>query len=314
MNVLIISTNALGDTYLSLSLIKPFNKIFGNVKYSIISTSNSDIFLSMVNCEYICIRKKNNLFELIKLLCKIRKTKYNYAFSFFPGVYNTILLKLCSADIKGGYISYIKIKDWYDKKSRVYFKGINYEKYEWLPEMNYLDRISQVIRVIINNNVKLHKYKFEVEYLSCSKYIHGKYILLNPFSKNKSRNIPHYIIKDISQFLIFNKINFIILDFNCEYLLEKNTDYVINKIDFNDLLCLIKNCDLFISVDSFLIHIADAYNIKILGVFIKTNPESVLANLSGNKIIKKKTLRELPSNEIKDCIKEVEKNKSPLKN
>ena len=74
---------------------------------------------------------------------------------------------------------------------------------------------------------------------------------------------------------------------------------VYKALNLKDLLELVMRCNAFIGVDSFPIHIADAYGAKIIGLFAPTNPASVLQfDLNKYNIIKKKSIEDINLQDI----------------
>jgi len=74
---------------------------------------------------------------------------------------------------------------------------------------------------------------------------------------------------------------------------------VIPAPDLKLLIELMLKCKVFIGVDSFPIHLADAYEIKTIGIFESTNPDSVLQNRENKYILKKDAFEKI---ELKDII------------
>ena len=91
LKVLIISTNAIGDTYLSLSAVTYLNLLEKNISVDILTTANSLFLLNFQQINKVILEKRT-LFSVFKTLLIIRKQKYDYTFSFFPGVINSIFL------------------------------------------------------------------------------------------------------------------------------------------------------------------------------------------------------------------------------
>jgi ADP-heptose:LPS heptosyltransferase len=77
---------------------------------------------------------------------------------------------------------------------------------------------------------------------------------------------------------------------------------------FHELVSIISTCSMFIGVDSYPLHIADAYNTNFVGIFGPTNPHSVLVNDKKNIRFEVKSLQSIDSeilvNRIDAFIKE----------
>lgn len=110
--ILLISTNALGDTYLTCAAFKSIKDFFKKVRIDIVSTENAEFFLDEVGFDNLYLLKKKSFADMHSLVSKIRKTKYDIVFNFFPGQMNSSVFKLSNAEEKIGFTNFIKKKSW----------------------------------------------------------------------------------------------------------------------------------------------------------------------------------------------------------
>ena len=301
--ILLISTNALGDTYLTCAAFKPIKDFFKKVRIDIVSTENAEFFLEEVGFDNLYLLKKKSFADMHSLVSKIRKTKYDIVFNFFPGQMNTSIFKLSNAEEKIGFTNFIKKKSWHNDEDVLKIKSQPKSKITWKPADNYLDRISMPLKSAgIETEVSKHVFNFSNS--STSNYD----IVLHLFSSDANRKINIDSVKKII-FEFCEKQNKIICligdDKEISGMKElkgvKNLQTEVNP-DIKKLAGLILNTKQFVGVDSFPIHIADAYNIKTLGIFYYNNERSVFQNME-NKYIFRVTDNSLNVEELLKFIK-----------
>lgn len=272
--ILIISTNAIGDTYLSSSILNIPELSSENICYTIFTTKEAKFLTERLN--YRITRYINNRNYLLILLTVIYLTlrKYDIVFSFFGGRVNSILLLFARAKIKSGFINIKKIEDWSIKRAKLYLKGLPRKNdFIWNPEMNFMDRIKLCLKPLGIDTENLKKLKFRnYEFIPTNE---DNSILINYDSKVREKRIDMKTLEGLIEYLSGNQIYKIkIIDFNKKFKLKNDNVIIYNNFNVDDILNLLNECILFITTDSFILHLADAYNIKTLGVFFKTKPES----------------------------------------
>jgi ADP-heptose:LPS heptosyltransferase len=276
MKYLIISTNAIGDTYLSAVAIRVIQNYDIKAEIDFLSTSKCLPILDLLPLNNIIVIHKDIL-NLILHSIKIRNRSYDYVFTFFPGLVNSLFYLVSRGKKKGGYVNFIRHSEWYNKKHEVIVKGALSRNLVWLPGNNYLDRIKFPLSVFwdLSHNNCFQKKIMEIN-VSVSKYSDS--ILVHPFSRSKERTLNQVCLKKLVGHLEkYNKV-FVIgqtddfLDF------KDSTIQKLSNLSFKELAEVIVSCKLFIAVDSFPIHIADAHNSNFIGLFGPTNPKSVLVN------------------------------------
>jgi ADP-heptose:LPS heptosyltransferase len=157
------------------------------------------------------------------------------------------------------------------------------------------------------NDDKIKKYKpsvvKKISAIDNSVLIHG-------ISRTEDRSLTNLQFKLIVTFLIEHGIkNINILGAKKENeKIKKNLNNT--RVSFlSDLslqeLVLELNDSIFIGVDSFPLHVADAYNANFIGLFTCTKPEAVLTNINKSIKFKKKSFSEVSPQEFVEKLEKV---------
>jgi heptosyltransferase I len=304
---LIISTNAIGDTYLSLSAITVIKDTFPDSKIYLLLNKESHLFIPFISVDEVFILKSKSIFSVIYKIWLIRKIYFDYSLTFFPGRINSILLFFSKAEAKAGFRNFRKIENWYNKTQKVYTNFVVKKVKTWNPEFNFLDRIKIVLETIGINCENVRKYNFEKIQLINQK---SKSILIHPVSKISNKSISDVQLFSLIDYLRERyKYELIIIggeELNPTSELFHNLSLKLvsirNEESLSNILGLINNSILFIAVDSFPIHIADLLNSNFLGIFGPTNPKSVLVNSGKSIHFKKENLQYISNNKFIQAI------------
>ena len=280
--VIIISTNAIGDTFLSFSAIEFIKKQLKDYRIDFVVDENSyQMFKSIPGVSKFYIIKKD-LKTIWKIVSKLRSEQYKFSFNFFPGRINSFINYFSGAQKKAGYIELKKNINWHIKKQMVVVNGKKMKKYCWHPNMEYLARISLVLQSIGISTTGLKKIRpINKELLQKST---AKQIVIHPFSRFPERSFSKKTLILLVNFLTHNdyKTEIICSSLDLKYnflkLLQSTNVKISNDQDLKYLTDHIYSAQLFIAVDSFPLHIADAHNSSFLGIFGPTYCNSVLTN------------------------------------
>ncbi len=300
LKVLIISTNAIGDTYLSLSAISYLKLLEIDFSVDVLTTSNSIFLLNSSQINKVILEKRT-IFSVFRTLQIIRKQKYDYSFSFFPGIVNSIFLMLSKSVNKGGFINLFKRNEWFDKNQRGFISSKNRIKIiNWSKDSNFIFRIKNIIDALFYSNHSLLKYSFP----EIPSYKEGDFIVLHPFSMREFKSLSKVQVLSIISYLKKNFFYPIYIIGDNKINVFENED--VSLIPFPEIEQLVKlvNCKLFISVDSFPIHLADAYNTKFIGLFSATTVESALINNKKGIQFESFELQSITSAELIESISE----------
>lgn len=284
MNILIISVNAIGDTFLSLSAVEFLRETFPKSKIIVLTNSNSKILFEGNFVDEVIFFEKG-VIKFLLIVAKLFKKKIYYSFSFIPGFYNSLLLLTIKSKFRSGVLKFSRKKDWFSKEHNFFSSLDFYDKIIWTPNESYLQLVSNAISNLLKNSYIIKK-----PILLKSEFKQLKSCLIHFSSTEKDRSLTIQQLEIIVKYLR-NEINekILIVGNNediSEEILEIAEKYDLELLISPNLTTLIRNlhCTLFIGVDSFPLHLADAYNTNFIGLFSKTNPKSVLTNY--NKSIK----------------------------
>lgn len=283
---LIISTNALGDTYLSLSALPALK----DMDTDLLCPAAFYAYAEYFNLNRIFLLQSKKVKDVIELGMDIMDIKYDYVFSFFPGRVNTFFFNLAKSEIKSGYINCTDIPEWHNKPSKLSIRGKKKCNFIWQPENNFLDRIFYALYYA---GIKPdYLIKLPLPYFQPA-IINKKFIICNFSSRSEIKSLNKNSIDKI-----LNELN---KAYNGEvYLLsdKQDKDSIINYSDTESVLNHIISSEAFIGVDSFPLHLADAYNKKIIGLFSDTNPASVFQNSNDKVVLKEPDLNNISPQEI----------------
>ena len=283
ISFLIISTNAIGDSYLSLSAIDSIKNTFPNSKIYLVINYESNLLSPFIPVDEIFILKSKSVYSVINLLTKLRKIQFDYSLTFFPGRINSFLLLFSKAKIRAGFRNYRKIEDWFDKSQKVYTNIKDAKIQQWFPELNFLERIKIVLETIGISNNKITKFNFA---RNPENDIKKESVLIHPFSMIKNKSMSVSQLQALVNYLKEKSGCGVMITGGKE--LNSSSEFyhwlssmpvdIRGNEQLPNLVELILNSKLFLAVDSFPIHIADSYDCNFIGIFGPTNPESVLVN------------------------------------
>lgn len=287
MRILLISTNAIGDTYISCSAFFALKEKYPSCKIDIVALKSCEFFLSKIEFNKLFLLDKKTYSDVIYQIGKVRKIKYDYVFNFFPGQVNSFFFQFSSGIKKAGFRNIKKVKDWHNQDDTVATKPSDSIEYKWKKTDNFLERISLPLKAVGIEGLNIRKPEF------------------NPINEKKEYDIVmHFFSSDERKSLPVELINHIITELPKKFALkivligskeelkliegtttESNLSFE-ELSDFNRTLSIIKNCSLFIGVDSFPIHLADAYGVKTLGIFTCTDENSVFQSMKNKFILR----------------------------
>ncbi len=301
--ILIISTNAIGDTYISMSAIPVILSKYPDAEIFFLTNKGSEFLFEKTEVEDVFVTERQ-VGSLLKTLIKIQKYNFDYVFSFFPGRVNSFFLKMVNSQRKGGYLNYRKINHWADKYLDATLLNKNWkEKVRWDPNENFLSLTNLILQKFDFRSGAISKYVYNIK-------ISKKYddtIVVHPISKIAEKSLSEEQILNLVKFLKNEKNKVILLGDNklTELLRNKNNEVdLIIKPNIPQLIDLV-HCKLFISVDSFPLHIADAYNTNFIGLFSFTKPQSVLTHNTKSIDFNISDLRKIETKRIIKNINEV---------
>lgn|GEM_PF-4601853 len=301
MNILLISANAMGDTYLTCSAIETLKNLYPESRFGLITLKECGAFTDYLELSNVYFIQKRGAAELFRVRNYLSARSYDFVFSFFPGRMNSLLVMQAKAESRYFYRSLSRVEDWYRSEQYVYDNSGKTETV-WNPGMNYLDRIKIIVELAAGVAAKVRKPLFS---FPVSKQDGNRdEVIINFDSREESRRIEKKFVLELSEYIsrTFGK-KVVIIDFNRKFGNKTGGLNFPENYDFSNIMNLIVSSALFISVDSFLLHPADAYGARLLGIFGPTNPRSVLS-YGKRDYVKVSSLKSLSLEDVAGKIRE----------
>ncbi len=311
--ILLISTNAIGDTYIACSAFSPLKKLYPHVEIDIVALESSAFFLKKIDFKNFFLLKRKSYSEVVKQLTVVRKVKYDLVLNFFPGQVNSFFFQFSSAEKKAGFWNIKKQNDWHNDDAALTVKSSNPDDvrsntaYIWKKTDNYLNRIHLSLKAAGIEVNEIKKPVFNVKKIPVKKYD----VVLHLFSSDADRNFPYEKIGDILKKLSEDKTLEIALLGNISEInsvkellnFETNINFIVLP-EIETLVSIMQNAALFIGVDSFPLHIADAHSIKTVALFTCTNENSVLQNIENKFILRIEDVSKFKASDLMKFIKD----------
>lgn len=290
--ILIIQTAFIGDAILASSMIESWASKYPNSLIDIlVRKGNESLFLTnpLINEVLIWEKKKKKYFNLLRLIKKIRRSKYEAVFNVQRFFATGLITALSSAKIKQGFSS--------NPLSLFYSKSFEFDTSSGIHET---DRNAQLLSPFYTEKAKRPRlYPTEKEDDSCLKYKTKAYQCLAPTSVWFTKQWPKENWIGLIQNLAANKDEFIYLlgapdDFNaCEEIrIEANCQNAINlagKLSFMESASLMRDSKMNFVNDSAPMHISSSMNAPTTAIYCSTLPSFGFGPLSDNaKIIESK--------------------------
>ena len=304
MKVLIISVNALGDTYLSCAALKSLREKYNDPIIDFVANSNAKLFLDKFHLNRIFYLNKKSIIEVIKTFFLLREEKYDIVYNFFPGRVNSFFSLCSNSKIKSGFVNLRKLNEWHNSSQKLFLKGINISsgKQAWNPEMNYLKRITMCLNstgVNVNDIDKPH-----IHLLSPSLRNNTNDVVIHFTSNRFDRNIKNSeLVKLVTELINEMNLKVSLIGAKRDFVkigklrTHKNIQFI-SEPSIEMLISILTDTKLFIGVDSFPIHLADAYGVKTIGIFGDTNPKIVFQSMKNKFIVKKRAVKYIRSKDI----------------
>ena len=262
----------IGDMVVNSLMFREIKKVYPNIKIGIVARGAAiDIIKDNPNVdkiyEYYKDRKK-----IKDLALKIKEEKYDLLidFSEMLRVNQMMLINLCGARINIG----LDRKDWklFDLsiESGKDFKWTEHITKRYLAYLIKLGLKKENIDISYDIYLKDEK-KYEVFFNEIKE---SKKLILNPYGASKHKSFSIETLENIINYLKDKDIAIILVYFGDKYkeleLLEKKYKYIYipEKIEsILDTAILIKKSDYVISPDTSIVHIASAFNKKMITVY-----------------------------------------------
>lgn len=279
ISICILRLSAIGDICMSLPAINAIKAKYPQAKITwIIGKNEAKLYGDIKDIEFIIFDKKNSLKELFKLKRILKNRYFDILLHMQPTLRANIISLVIKAKLKLGFH-----KD-NAKEYQHIFTNVRLNKLE---NYHYLDGFLEFAKYLGCDDIRF-KYdiplsKADIQFATNN--IKQKTIVINACSS------PSFIYRNWRADKFAKLIDKCIKDFDYKIVLvggnsdiEKDmakqivrlSNYKIKnlvaKTTLKQLLALIKKAQLVLSVDSAPVHLAEAVNTKIIGLYAATNP------------------------------------------
>ena len=262
----------IGDMIVNSLMFREIKKVYPNIKIGVVARGAAiDIIKNNPNVDEIYEYHKDRK-KIKDLALKIKEEKYDLLidFSEMLRVNQMMLINLCGARINIG----LDRKDWklFDLsiESGKDFKWTEHITKRYLAYLIKLGLKKENIDISYDIYLKNEK-KYEIFF---NKIKENKKLILNPYGASKHKSFSIETLENIINYLKDKDIAIILVYFGDKYeelkFLEKKYKYVYipKKIEsILDTAILIKKSDYVISPDTSIVHIASAFNKKMITVY-----------------------------------------------
>lgn len=285
MKILIVSVNALGDTYLSAAAIAPLRSRFGaSCRITLVVNARSRELAEHLDVDGVVELHSASPRDILRCWALLVRMRYDYVFSFFPGRINTFFLMSVRADRRAGYRNIRLIREWWhDTPQKVYAASAQASERSWSSAMTYLDRVSVCLSACGIDAPSLVKpHLTNLPPLAPSGDIPS--VLIHPRSSGMSRSIGPDAVRAIVEVLCTaSACRLGLIGWGNDLQVLRHAIGRNDRVDYLENLALVplmarlQQSRLFIGVDSFPLHLADAYGLKYIGIFGPTHPDAFQA-------------------------------------
>ncbi len=306
--ILIISANAMGDTYLSAAAIAPLRMRFGSQSevhlLALTNTANARLLVDALDVDVAWDLPSKSLKNILTCYFNVFQVRYDYVFSFFPGRVNTFFLMLTRSRVKIGFPNLVKVVEWYRLQQKVYCFPKRSENLVWREGMTYLERIGLCLAA---GNIHFTGLAKPILNTREGPAVPFSHFTMVHFTSTKNDRALNFEAQCILLSFLSKRINepIVVLGWQGETaLLKQRFQSNVRVIFLEDaslptLVHYIVLARLFIAVDSFPLHVADAYGTNFIGIFGPTHPQAFqscsksvvyssedLSSIDGQNIIK----------------------------
>ena len=262
----------IGDMIVNSLMFREIKKVYPDIKIGVVARGAAiDIIKNNPNVDEIYEYHKDRK-KIKDLALKIKEEKYDLLidFSEMLRVNQMMLINLCGARINIG----LDRKDWklFDLsiESGKDFKWTEHITKRYLAYLIKLGLKKENIDISYDIYLKNEK-KYEIFF---NKIKENKKLILNPYGASKHKSFSIETLENIINYLKDKDIAIILVYFGDKYkeleLLEKKYKYIYIREKIESILdtaILIKKSDYVISPDTSIVHIASAFNKKMITVY-----------------------------------------------
>lgn len=257
----------IGDTIVNSLMFREIKKVYPNVKIGVVARGAAiDIIKENPNVDEIYEYHKNRK-RIKDLALKIKEEKYDLLidFSEMLRVNEMMLINLCKAKINVG----IEKKNW-----NLFDVSLNIRDFNKHVSELYI----KILIFLGINNINSSYDVFPSNFLLKKVGLENKkYCVFNPYAASKHRSFSTENIEKISKIILENPYEYLILIGNEEKvkilkklnISKENKVKVIETKEMSEVAEIIKGADLIVSPDTSIVHLAKAFDKKMICIYRK---------------------------------------------
>ncbi len=300
--IAIVSTNAIGDTYLSASAVAPLRRACGDCRIHFVTLPEASLMMPHIDADEVSYLASRSAGGILSLLWRLRKETFQYVFQFFPGRANTLLFRGLRGMRKAGFTNLRAMPQWHDRAAAVRGTGAVGKARRWEPSMPVLERVAIALEHCGIPAGPLEKIRFshlpELE-------IEAPDVLIHPYSRVPEKSLSPEGLHAVSALLLARGRRILLIGSASD---PRETGIDPPRFARRDdpplpeFVTLIRSCAVFIGVDSFPLHVADAYRTDFTGLFAPTDPAVILQHGESGIRFPYPSLQAVPPAEIAGAV------------
>lgn len=282
MRILIASTNAVGDTFLSAAAVAPLRRLFPDARVDLVTNDASAPVAALLPFDGVIAVPFHGLRPLVTTLRRLRAQRYDLVLTFFPGKMNAALHHGTAAQRKLGFARLTNRGEWHARPAKRVAKGFDVSPAWWDPSMPFLALVAVALEPLGIRADEVRKPTFALP-RKPEPMSEPRTAVLHATSRAAEKSLTWATTVRVAELLLargFDKVRILgVADAERRRLADhaRRADLSVEGLlSIPDLVAAIVSSGLFVGVDSFPLHVADAYGVRLLGVFGPTSPQSCL--------------------------------------
>ena len=307
--ILIIRNDKIGDLILSSCSIRELKKTFPDSRIDFVGSEKNkelikkDKYLFKIFSLNYQIKNFKDIINLIRIIKKIRKERYDIGFDLRGNIFNSSLLFLGRINLKVGF----------------YKNLLSNLMLDFTYKRNIKEHESKEVLNLINKSINLNLKNYwpristdGIDKKNVTKLIQynklRSFICINPDASNKKKQWPlknfDRIIKYIKQNYPHHKIVLIGADNNkIDYLTNRNKEIIgIYKGNLREIYLLFKKSNLLLCIDGGIMHIGWASKLNLIAIIPSIIELENIKPLTKNCEIINKKMEDIKIKDVKKSI------------
>ena len=307
MKICVVRTDKMGDMILTLPIIQGLKEVNEAYQIDVVCSSINQKVCNKFNNINNIFLLQNNFFGIFKTITTLRKNKYDYIFTFSPGIVSILISIFSNSRIKSLLILKSRYKNNYKNKlierifGKIFFNQcLIIDRRLRYSQNNSIHQTKIMMELVTKNGLDLNdeaeiknifdldKINFSSEKL-CLIHLSSKWInkyfsehqFMNLLENLKKLNINILMTTDSTSkdvfFEIFEKYA-IVNNGDLKNLNDKNKILILDQLDFNNWISIINSSSYVITPECGCTHIASLSEAKLCVIYDSDNAPNMIAN------------------------------------